>query len=60
MCVCFCKQKKIGRFVFELVFFLCRSFTAVEVRKKLLGKRYSPDTVEAVINDFQRRCENNS
>ncbi|KAB8731796.1 hypothetical protein FH972_026434 [Carpinus fangiana] len=32
-----------------------RSFTAVEVRKKLLGKRYSPDTVEAVINDFQRR-----
>ncbi|XP_022716672.1 uncharacterized protein LOC111275553 isoform X2 [Durio zibethinus] len=32
-----------------------RAFTAVELRKKLLGKRCHPDIVEAVINDFQNR-----
>ncbi|KAF3945150.1 hypothetical protein ACB098_06G009800 [Castanea mollissima] len=32
-----------------------RAFTAVEMRKKLHGKRFSPDTVESVIDDFQRR-----
>ncbi|XP_038897536.1 uncharacterized protein LOC120085566 isoform X2 [Benincasa hispida] len=32
-----------------------RAFTAVELRKKLLGKRISPDTVEVVINDFKSR-----
>ncbi|KAF5479104.1 hypothetical protein F2P56_005607 [Juglans regia] len=32
-----------------------RSFTAVELRKKLQGKRFSADTVEAVINSFQSR-----
>lgn len=31
-----------------------RSFTAVELRKKL-GKKFSPDAVEAVINDFKIR-----
>lgn len=33
----------------------CRALTALELRKKLLGKRFSPDSVEAVINKFQRR-----
>ncbi|KAL5548734.1 hypothetical protein UlMin_003965 [Ulmus minor] len=32
-----------------------RAFTAVELRKKLCGKNFSPDTVEALINDFQSR-----
>ncbi|XVF03586.1 hypothetical protein REPUB_Repub05bG0006200 [Reevesia pubescens] len=32
-----------------------RAFTAVELRKKLLGKRFHPDIVEAVINDFKNR-----
>ncbi|KAF5728489.1 hypothetical protein HS088_TW21G00637 [Tripterygium wilfordii] len=32
-----------------------RAFTAVELRKKLLGKKFPPDTVEAVITDFQSR-----
>ncbi|GMY30849.1 regulatory protein recx [Fagus crenata] len=32
-----------------------RAFTAVEMRKRLYGKKFSPDTVEAVINDFRRR-----
>ncbi|XWS51694.1 hypothetical protein CRYUN_Cryun11dG0005500 [Craigia yunnanensis] len=32
-----------------------RAFTAVELRKKLLGKRFHPDIVEAVINNFQNR-----
>lgn len=33
----------------------CRALTALELRKKLLGKRFSPDEVEAVINKFQKR-----
>ncbi|KAL0560834.1 hypothetical protein IC582_001248 [Cucumis melo] len=32
-----------------------RSFTAVELRKKLLRRKVSPDAVEAVINDFKIR-----
>ncbi|KAG6637858.1 uncharacterized protein LOC122280874 isoform X2 [Carya illinoinensis] len=32
-----------------------RSFTAVELRKKLQGKRFSADTVGAVISSFQSR-----
>ncbi|XVF70941.1 hypothetical protein PTKIN_Ptkin11bG0202600 [Pterospermum kingtungense] len=32
-----------------------RAFTAVELRKKLLAKRFHPDIVEAVINNFQNR-----
>ncbi|BBH04431.1 regulatory protein RecX family protein [Prunus dulcis] len=32
-----------------------RAFTAVELRKKLHGKNFSLDTVEAVINDFISR-----
>ncbi|CAJ1971536.1 unnamed protein product [Sphenostylis stenocarpa] len=32
-----------------------RALTALELRKKLLGKRFSPDAVDAVINKFQRR-----
>ncbi|KAG5081768.1 hypothetical protein AAZX31_02G284500 [Glycine max] len=32
-----------------------RALTALELRKKLLGKRFSPDEVEAVINKFQKR-----
>lgn len=36
--------------------FLCRAFTAVELKKKLHGKKFSQDTAEAVINDFQSRC----
>ncbi|PON32984.1 Regulatory protein [Parasponia andersonii] len=32
-----------------------RAFTAVELRKKLCGKRFSPDVVEEVINDFKCR-----
>ncbi|OMP06950.1 Regulatory protein RecX [Corchorus olitorius] len=32
-----------------------RAFTAVELRKKLLGKRFQPHIVEAVIDDFQNR-----
>ncbi|KAK6229926.1 hypothetical protein SCA6_018877 [Theobroma cacao] len=32
-----------------------RAFTAGELRKKLLGKRFHPDIVDAVINDFQKR-----
>jgi len=37
------------------VFLLCRALTAVELRKKLLSKRFSPDAVEAVINKLQRQ-----
>ncbi|XP_048235644.1 uncharacterized protein LOC8271843 isoform X2 [Ricinus communis] len=33
----------------------CRAFTAVELRKKLHGKKFPPDIVEAVIIDFQAR-----
>ncbi|XP_062168653.1 uncharacterized protein LOC133874810 [Alnus glutinosa] len=40
---------------FAIKLLATRSFTAVEMTKKLQGKRFSPDTVEAVINDFQRR-----
>lgn len=32
-----------------------RAYTAVELRKKLHGKRFPPDIVEAVIGDFQSR-----
>ncbi|TKY57434.1 Regulatory protein RecX [Spatholobus suberectus] len=32
-----------------------RALTALELRKKLLGKRFSPNAVEAAINKFQRR-----
>ncbi|KAF7144742.1 hypothetical protein RHSIM_Rhsim04G0010100 [Rhododendron simsii] len=32
-----------------------RAYTAVELRKKLLGKRFPLDTVDAVILDFQTR-----
>ncbi|XP_047153573.1 regulatory protein RecX [Vigna umbellata] len=32
-----------------------RALTALELRKKLLGKRFSPNSVDAVINKFQRR-----
>ncbi|QCE01867.1 regulatory protein [Vigna unguiculata] len=32
-----------------------RALTALELRKKLLGKRFSPNAVDAVINKFQRR-----
>ncbi|MED6223216.1 hypothetical protein PIB30_071831 [Stylosanthes scabra] len=35
-------------------FLASRALTAVELRKKLLGKRFSPNVVEAVINKFQR------
>lgn len=34
---------------------LCRALTAVELRKKLLGKRFSPNAVEAVISKLQRK-----
>ncbi|OMO83792.1 Regulatory protein RecX [Corchorus capsularis] len=32
-----------------------RAFTTVELRKKLLGKRFQPHIVEAVIDNFQNR-----
>ncbi|RDY07298.1 Regulatory protein RecX, partial [Mucuna pruriens] len=32
-----------------------RALTAFELRRKLLGKRFSPNAVEAVINKFKRR-----
>ncbi|MFQ6642015.1 hypothetical protein Gotur_015324 [Gossypium turneri] len=32
-----------------------RAFTAVELRKKLLGKRFDPDIVESLITDLQNR-----
>ncbi|KAJ9173865.1 hypothetical protein P3X46_016958 [Hevea brasiliensis] len=32
-----------------------RAYTAVELRKKLHGKRFPPDIVEALITDFQSR-----
>lgn len=32
-----------------------RAFTAVELRKKLHGKRFPPDIIDAVIMDFQSR-----
>lgn len=32
-----------------------RAFTAVQLRKKLIGKRVSPVAVEGVINDFKSR-----
>ncbi|KAA8523525.1 hypothetical protein F0562_009948 [Nyssa sinensis] len=32
-----------------------RAFTAVELRKKLLGQKFPPDIVDAVIVDFQSR-----
>ncbi|CAB4312193.1 unnamed protein product [Prunus armeniaca] len=40
---------------YELRKNLRRAFTAVELRKKLHGKNFSLDTVEAVINDFISR-----
>ncbi|EEF30209.1 hypothetical protein RCOM_0104450 [Ricinus communis] len=36
-------------------FLATRAFTAVELRKKLHGKKFPPDIVEAVIIDFQAR-----
>ncbi|ESW14444.1 hypothetical protein PHAVU_008G281600 [Phaseolus vulgaris] len=36
-------------------FLAARALTALELRKKLLGKRFSPNAVDAVINKFQRR-----
>lgn len=38
-----------------LVSLFHRALTALELRKKLLGKRFSPNSVDAVINKFQRR-----
>jgi SOS response regulatory protein OraA/RecX len=38
-----------------LVSLLCRALTAVELRKKLLSKGFSPNAVEAVINKLQRQ-----
>ncbi|GMJ16004.1 hypothetical protein HRI_005269600 [Hibiscus trionum] len=32
-----------------------RAYTTVELRKKLLGKKFLPDIVETVISDFQNR-----
>ncbi|XP_020203871.1 uncharacterized protein LOC109789354 [Cajanus cajan] len=32
-----------------------KALTTLELKKKLLGKRFSPNAVEAVINKFQRR-----
>lgn len=52
--------KKIFVLFLKHVFFLCRAFTAVEMRKKLQGKRFSPDIVEAVVDDFQSRCKHSS
>lgn len=43
-------EEKVKTFLF-----LCRAFTAVELRKKLCGKGFSLDTIEAVIKDFMRR-----
>jgi SOS response regulatory protein OraA/RecX len=40
----------------KLVYFPHRAYTAVELRKKLHGKRFPPDIVEAVIGDFKSRC----
>jgi hypothetical protein len=40
----------------KLVYFPHRAYTAVELRKKLHGKRFPPDIVEAVIGDFESRC----
>jgi SOS response regulatory protein OraA/RecX len=34
---------------------LFRALTAVELRKKLLSKGFSPNAVEAVINKLQRQ-----
>ncbi|KAK9006110.1 hypothetical protein V6N11_035156 [Hibiscus sabdariffa] len=36
-------------------FLAARAYTAVELRKKLLGKRFPPDIVKTVISDFQNR-----
>lgn len=46
-------------FPFFIITFLCRAFTAVELRKKLCGKRFSAKTVDEVINDFKSRCISN-
>ncbi|GKV37466.1 hypothetical protein SLEP1_g45493 [Rubroshorea leprosula] len=35
-----------------------RAFTAVELRKKLQGKRFPPNIIEAVVKNFQRRYVN--
>jgi hypothetical protein len=40
----------------KLVYLPHRAYTAVELRKKLHGKRFPPDIVEAVIGDFESRC----
>ncbi|XP_076884699.1 uncharacterized protein LOC143533967 [Bidens hawaiensis] len=33
-----------------------RAYTTVELKKKLSGKKFSPEVVNAVISDFQNRC----
>lgn len=33
-----------------------RAFTAVELRKKLCGKKFSAEIVDEVINDYKCRC----
>lgn len=33
-----------------------RAYTAVELRKKLLGKKFPVGVVDAVIMNFQSRC----
>lgn len=34
----------------------CRAFTAVELKKKLQGKSFPLEIVDAVITDYQNRC----
>lgn len=43
-------------FFYSMFDFLCRAFTAVELKKKLHGKKVSHGIADAVINDFQIRC----
>lgn len=41
-----------------VVFFFCRAFTAVELGKKLNGKKFPPNIIKAVITDFRSRYLN--
>lgn len=50
-----CKFKMQYFLLSILVSLFRRALTALELRKKLLGKRFSPNAVDAVINKFQRR-----
>lgn len=55
MCCCYQVHIISSALKFLSLFCLSRAFTAVEMRKKLNGKKFPSHVIEAVITDFQSR-----